>query len=444
MASTRNKTLYVGLEATAGSKDGDGVPQEPAAVYRLEARNVSGLDTPGDYELETEEDAAVDGAHGVPATVVARKDSTGASHYGRRGEFTVEFVIRGQADGADVATYDELAAYILLQSSLAVAADPAGGTLDVPAAGVGANSFTATAAAKYKVGNLFGVEQSGRHYASAVTDISGATITHSPAVNAAITGAHSVRQMRTLFTATRAFLGNVGKTAYVRLDTAGTRTQAFMCRATNIKVSFPNGRLARWSVTLYSPWIVDDHDNAADPGAASDACNDGAKWNLAGCPRLGDEASPSCGSVVATAGADNLPVIATSLELEIAFTLDNAEDVQSCEDLTGIPGANEVLTSETTIRGELNVLDQDFTTIALSEERRAFMVTFGPSGEGEGGAWYVPAAYFVTPSKAGVSKSKVTTPFEMKAGRFNGDDGTESATSAANSETRIGLTLKTT
>jgi hypothetical protein len=188
---------------------------------------------------------------------------------------------------------------------------------------------------------------------------------------------------------------------------------------------------------------VDDHDNAADPGAASDACNDGEKWNLAGCPRLGDEASPSCGSVVATAGADNLPVIATSLEMEITFTLDNAEDVQSCEDLTGIPGANEVLTSETTIRGELNVLDQDFTTIALSEERRAFMVTFGPGGEGEGGAWYVPAAYFVTPSKAGISKSKVTTPFEMKAGRYNGDDGTESATVAANSETRIGLTLKT-
>jgi hypothetical protein len=440
--STRNKTLYVGLEATAGSKDGDGIPQEPADVYRLEARNVAGLETPGEYELETEEDAAVDGAHGVPPTVLSRFDDAGGEHFGRRGDFTVEFVIRSQADGAEVATYDELAAYILLQSSLAVSSDPGGGTTESPSDGDGANTFDATDATKYKVGNLFGVVQGGRLYASAVTDITVAVIKHSPALPAAIDETMTVRQMRTLFTATGAYLGSTGKTAYCRLDTAGTRTQAFMCRARQIKCTFPNGRLARWSVTMFSPWIVDDHANAADPGAASDACNDGEKWRLAGCPRISSSAAPSCGGVVAALGGTNIPVIPSTLELEINFTLDDDEDVQSCNDLTTIPGAPEVLTSETIIRGELNVKNTDFATIAQSEERRSFVVTFGPGGEGEGGAFYVPAAYFTTVPTASVAKSKVTTPFEMRAGRFAGDDGTPSATNASNSETRIGLTLK--
>lgn len=444
--TTKNKVLSFALEPTPGNIDPTtGLPYDDGLTFdMLRVRNSDGLDTPGDYEV-TESDETTDGPYTVPGDVDVKLTITGSEVPYRTGELNVSSYYRGPKDGVIVPSLDRHSLYKILQSGLAVAPTNVNGTVDVVAGNVDVNEFEPTNVDRYDVGHLLAFQHEGTMRGAMISKVEdpgggGDRVHYTPSLPAAATleAAQTVRMCKTLFAATKEFMGSVGKTVAFQLGTGVTLTKGYMGRMKSATFIIDAKKLAV-DTTIYFPYIIDDHASAAAP--ASTACQPGKPARIGACPVISTTTAPDCTDV---AGAEltgsELDAIANSIKVTIENELAIDEDLQTCDGVVRLPADIEITNTTITAEFTLASLNETFLAMAVSRDHRHLLLAFGPFEEGTGLVIAIPAAHVVGDlGKVSLAKRLVTTPVQLSAGRYAGDDGDASATDPSNSPFRLGF-----
>lgn len=445
MATTKGKFIQFAIEPTFGNINAaTGLPYDTGLTFdRLMAKGLDDMDTPGEYEV-AESDEATDGPYIVPGEVDVKINLSGTQVPYRKGDITTSAYYRGPATGAVIASLARIPLYKILQSGLAIGADDAQGNHDTVVGNIDVNEFEPATVTRWNAGDVFAFQHEGLMRGAFVTDVEalgggGDRVHFSPSLPDAgeLTADQLLRICKTLFAATGAAMGSVGKSVACQFGTATTLTKCYGGRLKQAKFTVDAKKLLI-ETTVYYPYIVDDHGNAA--AAASAACQPGQAARIGACPVISEEDSPDC---TATPGVEltgsEIDLITNSLVITIDNELSIDEDTETCDEAIRLPADIEVSNTTISVEGELASLNETFTQIALDRDHRALLFAFGPFAEGTGMVIALPSFVFKTPSKAGLQKKKVTTPFTGAPGRFYGDDGTASATNPANSSFRIGF-----
>lgn len=446
MATTRGKTISVARE-TAGFANinaATGLPWDDGLTYyALRARSVEGLETPGEWVV-TESEEARDGPYMEPGEVDVKVELDGDQVPYRKGEVTVSSFYRGPGDGSVVASLNAHPLYIISQSGFAVEADDAQGNHDVIDNQVDANNFEPTTVTRFNAGNLIAFEHDGTMRGALVSKVTVAgdpddRVRFTPSLSGGDepADAGTVRVCKQLFAAMGQYMGSVGYSIALQVETATTLTKCYGGRLKTWKLSIDGNKVVI-ETTIYFPFIIDDHENAAAP--ASMACQPGQAARVGACPVISTADSPDCTPVagVALTGSD-LSVIAQSISITVENELALDDDLQTCDAVVRLPADIEITDTQVTVEFELAGNDETFKTLAVDRDHRMLVFAFGPFAEGTGMVVAVPAAVMRDPGKVGITKRITTRSVSMGAGRYVGDDGTGSATNASNAPLKIGF-----
>lgn len=427
MATTSQKIVQVAVESTYANPDAEGVPSTVGLTFgSLPGLQFSEVNTPGEYDLVERNDSR-DGPYAFPPELDTAY-SNGSQLTNRRGTVTLRCHVEGIGTGAVIADWDDHPLHMLLASGLAKATDTTSAT-DTVAAGVDADTFTATSANGYRIGTMFSTLIAGKYNVSATTDINGTTIYHSPEMDAALAD-EDIRSTRTLYAARGAAMGTVEESVCIKIATSTTLTYCYGCRWQRVTMSI-EGRTLQVEIELYSPYIVDDHGNAA--AVSPSACPGGDRAKITDCPIYSTEDAPDCVAAVAGLASARLDIDRTTLNITLTNTLAIDAQRNACGlGLSDLEITDTQAEATFTLRNKVDAL----TTAALAEQHRSFMFIFGPFTEGNGVAVYFPAAVFAMPPMVDIGGERVTMPVTIRAGRFAGDDATADA---AGSSIRIGL-----
>lgn len=420
---------YGNIAAATGNPD-------PASLTWVPFRaNHAEIVPTGDAPAE-EDEIGGDGYHEeppVPDTV----DDAGTPVRRRTGTVPInlpwEFLGAG-AGGVDAIT--KLVLFRILATAMKAATAPSSG-YDT-GTGVTANTLTPSSAAAYQAGGLFAVLRNGRLEGGAITEVDGSTplITYTPATTGTLAES-TVRLCQVLYVAGGADAGAVGKSVAIRHNRKGWRQYAAAARLQSATMTLSGGRV-RWSTTLDSAHIEDDHGNAATVDPIRLPGGD-AHLRKAYVVVSDAEQSPSS-TTPAAHGRQALALDA----LQITLTPEWAEGGRgTTETLIGIVDQELVgfrVEIDLTISTPVAALDGDF----WGRRRRNLLITIPPFGAGKGAVIFAQAVFLRSWQGGGrdFAKNYSRQRLVLGCGKGSGDGGLASYGSGPeNSPFRIGWVM---
>jgi hypothetical protein len=315
------------------------------------------------------------------------------------------------------------------------AATPGGSTYTISTNNVSASSFTVGGdAINAQTGSLVCAARNGAFEASSVMEVSGNTLTLSPALSGSLATNTVVRAMKTLYTDRNLAHASLGASVALVIDGVGWRTIAHGCRMESFALSF-RGHQAMLEITMQAPYIKDDHSNAS--------VGEPIRTNAAPVHLLN--------SYVVVSGAATDPVTAgTALSRgtvpvdEVSLSYNNTLTPRGFSDnvlgMSDLEVTNVEVEANLTLSIPSNSLGVDF------QNQRSVLVGLAGSltaassvTAGNGAAIYIPAGtLMVDATKRDLGSDLVRQVLTYKQGRFQGD---ALSTNAGNSPFRMGLGL---
>ena len=427
MATSTIRSCGVATESTFGSvATSDGYPDASGLTFAgLECRRGS-LTTPGEQPNVPREDARAS-AYSFPAEVPGVY-SGGNPRRLREGTVTLTVPMRTIGAATTYANYAAMPLGRLLGSGCGV--DVPGASFDAVTLTGDDVSYVSTDASLVTLGGLLKVDRdaSDRVSFTGVTDTDpGGTdlINHSPALEAAVVAADSIRQCNVYHSA----LGTstLGASVALRLNGDGWRSYLVGGRWQSVRL-YLEGNLVMADIVIQG-MIYDDHDNAS---VTDYTRADGAVANNRGCFHI---ISSSAIGTTTPAGLARTVLNLDAWEITVTNTLamvGRSDDAMGHSDLEVV---DQVVEGSITVTTPQSAFD-DFL---LDQEQRSLMFGFGPLGNGNGMCVYVPAGTFTSdPSVRNLDGERVTQVLNFTQGNWTLDDST---TAPADTNWRIGLAL---
>lgn len=443
MSTSHIRSIRVGVESVFGNPaTGTGLPSTNGIALRLLECERASLETFGDFPMNEREEAR-DGPHFLPPepdTIWA----SAARVQKRTGTISLTCPLRplgtganGTSTSATISLYSDLPLFHLLNSGMWAAATPAASTLTAAtnsqaaaAVNVGGDSINA------QTGSLVCAARNGAFEVSSVMQVSGATLTLSPALSGTLATNTVIRSMKTLYTDRNLAHASLGYSVALVIDGVGWRTIAQGCRMESFSLSF-RGHQAMLEITMQSPYIKDDHSNAS--------VGEPIRTNAAPVHLLN--------SYVVLSGAATDPVtVGTALSRgtvpvdEVALSYNNTLTPRGFSDnvlgMSDLEVTNVEVECNLTLSVPSNSLGVDFQ----NQVQRSVLIGLAGSltsasavTAGNGAAVYIPAGtLMVDATKRDLGSDLVRQVLTYKQGRFQGD---ALSTNASNSPFRLGLGL---
>ena len=426
MSTARVRGVRVALEGTfANVASTTGIPSTAGLTfYTLEA-DAANITTFGDPTLNERNDARSDWYSLPPEPETMW---SGGSRVRRRtGTITLSVPLRGIGDpfAGPYATYAAMPLHMLLQSGMTAYA-PAGALTDDVAANVSANRWTPTSLAAYEIGQGIAYDRNNRREYAFVTD-NPADVYVSPGFSGIPAIADTMRMCETLFS--RAGTAP-GSSVALELTGDGWRTYAYGCRMQSVTITTPP-RKATLDITIQCAFVTDDH-------AGGILSQNPARTAGAVAHALGSYAVISATSIGTTTPATlGRTVLACD---EWTFTLTNTLTPRGwSNDITGMSDM-EVTSTEATAR-LVGTVESSLASDLWNQTERSLLLGLGPIGQGNGAAFYIPAAVLqVDASKREYGTDRVRMELQYRNGLWSLDDTAGMAAGApGDSSVRIAL-----
>ena len=430
--------IAIAQESSFGSPDANGKPDASGLTYLLSRAERLEVITSGD-DLASEDNRGRAGPYNFPSIPQTTFNGSPGFDARLRRSGTLEVTMVWYGYGARTPGPAAHPAHMILTSSLADAGDPTN-TTDTWE-GVSATQITSTAAgSSFRTGDLYGVTVGGTYEVAHLTrTVDGASGLYvSPALSTTLAASTSVRALRCIYldndlktgtAAERTAAGNDRPNSLaIRLDGIDhdrqkVRTYMVGARMQSARLTVAD-RLVKWTFTIYSPFIYDDHSNAAvtdptdTPGPALHALGSSVVIS----DHITGTAPAELGRTALNADANGIEV---AIEFEEMRELGATSNALGCYDVEPI---NPAVTASVPLTQYVSALDEDFT----DQKQRHLQLTFAPGGasQGTGGAVEVTAGTYLS------SPSKRPQVLEMTQGKHTGDN---SGGPAANSPFVIGF-----
>lgn len=376
------KTIAIAEESSYGSLS-SGVPDASGLTfYSMDAYatlTTIGGESPADDDAGTR-----DGSWRRPPRPAAGYDTSNSRWRNRmEATFTVEGPVDPIGSGSGITNYDTHPLGIMLGSFMARLADPSGSS-EGAAGSSSANILTATDNSLYTEGAIIAHNDSGKLRFAQVTDKSGNDITHSPALDASgVSAADTVHLFRTYYVPGATGSPDVESFA-VKFDAHGVRFYAVGCVVESVTFSETDGGQLRFSASVRSPYVYEDHSSAAlDP---IDYAGEIFAHRF-GAPVVISSAAAGTSAPYALAATDLDPRPGT-LEVSIGVALDQVGHMAEGMPYKLRPTAVDVTATM--------VLDDPPSTVANDFEartQRTVCIGYGPLIDGAGVALLMPRAH---------------------------------------------------
>lgn len=369
--------------------------------------------------------------YGRPDEMITMKDNSGNLVQRRKGQVVLNCRVRGLG-GTPGAVIDSLGNHPIawmLNSSLQ--AFPYGATLNVDSA-ASATSIVADDAIYAPVGSVLAYDKLGRRSYTAVTahDSGTDTYTLSPALPQTPNASDVLRGTNFWGIPTGAM--GPGYSLAFSLDGDGWCTKAFGCRLESLEIAWELDGEATWSFTFQAAHIQDFHSSASivDPEYAA-----GHVVHPLGAHHvLSSTRSDGVGPL--NLARTRLPVEAGSVTIN--FTLG------PCGDSLTILGMKDLEVTDVNIEVSLTLCEvQSLVTDDYKNGvPRSLMLSFGPTGAGEGAFIYIPSAVMTSdPNLRDLGGDVIKQVLNYKVGLWIGDDPLVTDGEGENTLFRIGLLL---
>lgn len=437
MASATIRSVHVATESTFARISSSGVPDASGASFAPLEFDRASLSYDGQSHEMNEMDAGRGSVYHRPPEPVSMLVS-GTRVRRRTGTVSLRIPWRGLgAATPNYGSYSAMPAGRIISSGAGVLT-PATTSDAVGAVAVSTTRWTPTAIASFpenEIGAGVAVDISGRKEFSFITDrIDGGTdyVIVSPAFSRSLTSASSDRVWNclTLYSALGIASSGLGESVTLRLDGDGWRTYCYGGIAESYSWTLSN-RCLYLDVVLRFAVIQDDHASAT---------------TVSNPTRADGQIAHALGSYVVITGT-----IGTTSPAELArasygvdewsFTWTNTVSGRGrSDDLAGI-SAWEVTDVTATASVTLATPSTTFDSLFLSRTEVSVMLGCGPTGQGEGACFYLPAAHLTSDAAVrDVGGERVRQTLNFRNGYWSLDD---SSTAPADTSVRMAFPLKT-
>lgn len=428
--TTHRRSLQIAQEGSFGQIDTTtGLPTLTGLTFVSVEGDRSDIATIGEPVITTREELR-SSFYQRPDEMITMKDGSGNLVQRRKGSLTLNCRMRnvGATPGAVIDGVANLPGYWMLNSSLQ--AFPYGSTQVVDSA-ASATSFVSNTTPAASVGSVLAYDYQGRRHYTGVTDFDSGTDTYTVSPALPVTPSAAQTLFGSYFLGIPTGTMTVGPSLAFKLDGDGWETLAFGCRLESVEISWDLDGEAMWAFTFSCSHIQDNHASAAivDPvrpsghvvhplGAnhvISSTRSDGAGPLALARTRLAVESGSvtinftlaPCGDSLTILGMSNLEV--TDVMVEISLTLCTVLALVANDYRDGVP--------------------------------RSLMLSFGPTGAGEGAYIYVPSAVMTSdPNIRDLGGDAIKQVLNYKVGLWIGDEPTGDG-EGENTMFRIGFPL---